>query len=66
MDVFLKKYYQNTYKNGWENYCIKNFCQIEEVHLFADIHPKLDLVNMDVRPLLFTELSLFTKSSLDK
>ena len=30
------------------------------------IHSKLDLVNMDVRPLLFTKLSLFTKSSLDK
>ena len=30
------------------------------------IHLKLDSVNMDVRPLLFTKLSLFTKSSLDK
>ena len=30
------------------------------------VHPKLDLVNMVVRPLLFTKLSLFTKSGLDK
>ena len=30
------------------------------------VHPRLDLVNMVVRPFLFTELSLFTKSSLDK
>ena len=30
------------------------------------IHLKLDLVNVVVRPLLFTKLILFTKSSLDK
>ena len=30
------------------------------------IHPKLDLVNVIFRPFLFTKLSLFTKSSLDK
>ena len=30
------------------------------------IHPKLDLVIMVVRPLLFTKLILFTNSSLDK
>ena len=30
------------------------------------VHPRLDLVNMVVRPFLFTKLSLFTKSSLDK
>ena len=29
-------------------------------------HPRLDLVNVVVRPLLFTKLNLFTKSSLDK
>ena len=30
------------------------------------IHPRLDLVNMIVRPFLFNKLSLFTKSSHDK
>ena len=30
------------------------------------VHSRLDLVNVVVRPLLFTKLSLFTKSSLDK
>ena len=30
------------------------------------IHLKLDLVNVVVRPLLFTKLILFTNSSLDK
>ena len=30
------------------------------------IHLRLDLVNIVVRPLLFTKLSLFTKSNLDK
>ena len=30
------------------------------------IHLKLDLVNVVVRPLLFTKLILFTKLSLDK
>ena len=30
------------------------------------IHAKLDLVNMVVRPLLFTKLIIFTKSGLDK
>ena len=30
------------------------------------VHPRLDLVNMVVRPFLFTKLSLFTKSSLNK
>ena len=31
-----------------------------------EIHPRLYLVNVVVRPLLFTKLSLFTNSSLDK
>ena len=31
-----------------------------------DVHPRLDLVNVVVRTLLFTKLILFTKSSLDK
>ena len=30
------------------------------------VHPRLDLVNVIVRPFLFTKLSLLTKSSLDK
>ena len=30
------------------------------------VHPRLNLVNVVVRPFLFTILSLFTKSSLDK
>ena len=30
------------------------------------MHPRLDLVNLVVRTLLFTKLSLITKSSLDK
>ena len=30
------------------------------------VHPRLDLVNKVVRPLLFTKLSLFIKSNLDK
>ena len=32
----------------------------------SQLHPKLDLVNMVVRTFLFTKLSLFTKSSIDK
>ena len=30
------------------------------------VHPRLDLVNKVIRPLLFTKLSLFTKSNLDE
>ena len=30
------------------------------------VHPRLDLVNVVVRPLLFTKLSLLTESSLNK
>ena len=30
------------------------------------LHPRLDLVNLVVRPPLFTKLNLFTESSLDK
>ena len=32
----------------------------------SDIHPRLDLVNVVVRHLLFIKLRLFTKSSLNK
>ena len=39
---------------------------VKENITFIYIHLKLDLVNVVVRPLLFTKLSLFTKSSLDK
>ena len=31
-----------------------------------DVYPRLNLVNVVVRPLLFTKMSLFTKLSLDK
>ena len=30
------------------------------------VQPRLDLVNIVVRPLLFTKSGLFTKSSMDK
>ena len=40
------------------------------IHMYLSfylfVHPRLDLVNVIVRPFLFTKLSLFTKSSLDK
>ena len=38
--------------------------QLHEVHpsLCSQVHPKLDLVNVVVRPLLFTKLSLFNRS----
>ena len=34
--------------------------------IFLLVYPRLDLVNVVVRPLLFTKSSLFTKLSLDK
>ena len=45
------------YKEPYESYIPKGIILI---------HPRLDLVNVIVRPFLFTKLSLFTKSSLDK
>ena len=36
------------------------------LYLFRVVHPKLDLVNVVVRPFLFTKSSIFTKWSLDK
>ena len=41
----------------------QNVIQINESGV---VHPRLDLVNVVVRPLLFTKLSLFNKSSVDK
>ena len=40
-------------------------CNITNLLLYL-LHPRLDLVNMVVRPFLFTKLSLFTKWSIDK
>ena len=46
---------------------MKDIPTSEKKLLYAIINPKLDLVNMVVRHILFTKLSLFTKiSSLNK
>ena len=37
-------------------------CQ-RDAKTLLNVHSRLDLVNVAVRPLLFTKLSLFTKSS---
>ena len=39
---------------------------LQEEVATTKVHPRLDLVNVIVRPFLFTKLSLFTISSLDK
>ena len=39
---------------------------LQDAKTLLNVHTKLDLVNVAVRPLLFTKLSLFTKSSLIK
>ena len=48
------------------NLQVDNLCVIRKAKGTLSIHPRLDLVNMVVRPLLFTKLSLFTKSIHDK
>ena len=42
------------------------FLSVNHFDKINSIYPRLDLVNLVVRPHLFTKLSLFTKSSLDK
>ena len=48
-----------------KKYACKKYNQFSGcIQLHRVIHPKLDLVNVVVRPLLFTKLSLFIKSSI--
>ena len=45
---------------------VKNRSSSGCIQLHRVIHPKLNLVNVVVRPHLFTKFSLFIKLSLDK
>ena len=62
---FLGKHQIRDAASGWwHNYryyylCVKSLIR-------RKIHPRLDLVNVVIRPLLFIKSSQFTKSSLDK
>ena len=71
-DCNEEKTIREDYVSYMENYvkvdiygkCGNMDCKPEKVNIV--IHPRLDLVKFIVRPLLFTKLSLFTKSSLEK
>ena len=39
---------------------------LQDAKTLLNVHPRLDLVNIVVRCLLYTKWSLFTRSSLDK
>ena len=52
--------------SNFESVLLRRRLQKWTFFLTCVIHPRLDLVNVVIRPFLFTKLSLFTKSSLNK
>ena len=64
--LFFIPPYASQFSAAVTHVLFREIIQITLMIIKCSIHPSLDLVNMVVRPLLFTKLSLFTKSSLDK